>query len=67
MLTIKDIEAAGGQVVAGKVVKGGKFIEGIWAEGTFAPADENALAAPAPAPKAAPRYKGADVSEGVIK
>jgi hypothetical protein len=43
MLSYADIEKRGGQVAAGKVILDGKFVEGIWTEDGFSPAQGSAF------------------------
>lgn len=43
MYTAKELEDLGAQVVAGKVIVGGRFIEGIWTKEGFSPADDKDL------------------------
>ena len=43
MLTLKQLEERGAQVACGRVIYKGKFVEGIWAEGSFAPAPGSPL------------------------
>lgn len=60
MLTFKQLAEAGAQLVAGRVILNGQFVEGIVHENGFEPAPGTELFVPAVAEKPAAKKRVAD-------